>query len=551
MTAGPQRNGSWPPRQGDGNCCSNPPRAAERNFQQPMGDTSRVSSRTATEPALLDRAIRDKLTAVVVDANAYGEVGPDLARLAALAKDLAKIRIQTWVPEPVAWEWAEHLASQWILARNFVKGSLGHLTAAGLPSMAITPGYADRNAVIEAFLAALADVPHLEVVTLTGESAIAGLKDQILQQAPAKTKSQDKVKTGGSDSAWVRDVLRRVDAPDSLLFLSSDKDIIQAYDAWKLGSPLMRTPREVRSALFDYVPASIDDQWLVARLLSPLVPVALEEAAQVPGQLVGKVDGLRDALDLDWEDHGWTGGDLTRLTALAGLEDVVCEPPELHEPGKQPDTRTLRATAFFLADAEITHAYRLDDDEPVVESTFSRTGLVTRTTLVVKLQSDKLIEVRPDSDTTVFTGGNFEDSWDAFEDIDDALTGVPGLVLPDKWGGWQTSGEEQISAEGTDRTADLSWNYGDNGGFIITIGDGEADVTCGYDDETWAGGSDGFHVEPPYYLTVDTPEISGGGAWHLASWMIQALQPTVKTPTSGESGVNPSSQQGESSRPPG
>jgi hypothetical protein len=509
-----------------------------------------VSSKTTTESALLDRTIRDKLIAVVVDANAYGEVGPNLARLAALARDLAKIRIKTWVPEPVAWEWAEHLAAQWILARNFVKGPLGHLTAAGLPPLAITPGCADRDAVIETFLAALAAVPHLEVVALTGESAIAGLKDQILQQAPAKTKSQDKVKTGGSDSAWLRDVLQRADGPNSLLFLSRDKDIIQAYDAWKLGKPLMRAPGEVRSALFDYVPAGIDDQWLVARLLSPLAPVALDEATQVPGQLVGKVDGLLDALDLDWEEHGWTGGDLTRLSALAGLEDVVCEPPELHEPGKQPGTRTLRATVLFLADAEITHAYRLDDDEPLVEATFSRTGLVARTTLVVKLQSDKLIEVRPDSDTTVFTGGIFEDSWDAFEDIDDALTGVPGLVLPDKWGGWQTTGEVQIFVEGADRTAELSWNYGENGGFSLTIGDADAEVTCGYDDTAWAGGSDGFHVEPPYYLTVDTPEISGGGAWHLASWMIHALQPTAKTTASRDSDGNPSSRQGETSRPP-
>ncbi|MBE8524102.1 hypothetical protein ILP97_42620 [Amycolatopsis sp. H6(2020)] len=510
-----------------------------------------MSSKTTTESALLDRAIRDKLIAVVVDANAYGEVGPNLARLAALARDLAKIRIKTWVPEPVAWEWAEHLAAQWILARNFVKEPLRHLTAAGLPTLAITPGYADRDAVIEAFLAALDAVPHLEVIALTAESAIAGLKDQILQQAPAKTKSQDKVKTGGSDSAWLRDVLQRADGPDSLLFLSRDKDIIQAYDAWKLGKPLMRASSEVRSALFDYVPAGIDDQWLVARLLSSLVPVALGEATQVPGQLVGKIDGLLDALDLDWEEHGWTGGDLTRLTGLAGLQDVVCEPPELHEPGKQPDTRTLRATAFFLADAEITHAYRLDDDEPVVEETFSRTGLVARTTLVAKLQSDKLIEVRPDSDTIVFTGGTFEDSWDAFEAIDDALTGVPGLVLPDKWGGWQTAGEVQIPVEGTDHTAELSWNYGENGGFSLVIDDAEAEVTRGYDDETWVGGSDGFNVEPPYYLTVDTPEIGGGGAWHLASWMIHGLQPTAKTPASGDSGVDPTSQQGESSRPPG
>lgn len=39
-----------------------------------------------------------------MDANAYGAVGPDIASLADLAKDLDKIGILTWVSEPVAWE---------------------------------------------------------------------------------------------------------------------------------------------------------------------------------------------------------------------------------------------------------------------------------------------------------------------------------------------------------------------------------------------------------------------------------------------------------------
>jgi hypothetical protein len=74
-----------------------------------------------------DQTVRERIKAVVVDANAYGEVGPDLARLGALAKDLAKIDIQTWLPEPVVLAWAEHLTSEWVTTRNLTRRSLARL----------------------------------------------------------------------------------------------------------------------------------------------------------------------------------------------------------------------------------------------------------------------------------------------------------------------------------------------------------------------------------------------------------------------------------------
>ncbi|MEW2069115.1 hypothetical protein [Streptomyces sp. NPDC007346] len=56
---------------------------------------------------------REKLRAVVFDANAYGHARPDFDQLGRWAKRLAGMEIETWVPEPVAWEWAEHLVRDW------------------------------------------------------------------------------------------------------------------------------------------------------------------------------------------------------------------------------------------------------------------------------------------------------------------------------------------------------------------------------------------------------------------------------------------------------
>lgn len=491
-----------------------------------MSTSESGRSGAADKTLQLDRLIREKLVAVVVDANAYGPVGPDIARLTSLAADLVKLGIQTWVPEPVAWEWAEHLAAEWTTARTVVKKHLGQLVRAGLPPMVITPDYRDRGAIIEGFLQALAAVPHVEIVALTGENAVQGLKDQILRRPPAKTKTDDAVKTGGSDSAWLRDALDKAGAPDRLLFLSEDKDLKQAFGQWGHAEPLMRTPSTIRASLFEDVPATVDDQWLVASYLSSRVPIELEDAPALEGDLIGpSTVGLLDSLDLDWEEHGWTGGTLTKLTALAGLYDVVCEAPELHEPDKPPNVRTIRATAFFLADAETTHVYRFgDDEEPVSESTSPHSGLVVRTRLVLQVRGREVVGVRPDSDTTVFAESRFEESWDAMEEVDDVLTSVPGLVLPEDWGGWQYKGQQQITIAGTEEVADLLWGYGEHGGFVVIIGGDEATLTCEYDDEAWVGGSDGIHVYPPYYLTAETPgQVATGGAWALSAWMIQRL----------------------------
>lgn len=489
-----------------------------------MNTSASGTSGTPDRAPLLDGATREKLVAVVVDANAYGEVGPDIARLTSLAADLDKIGIQTWVPEPVAWEWAEHLTAEWTTARSVVKKPLSHLARGGFPAMAITPSYKDRSEVIEAFLRMLAEIRHVKIIGITGESAVEGLKDQILQRPPAKTKSAEAVKTGGSDSAWLRDVLIEAGTPEVLLFLSQDGDIKRAFEVWGHGQPLMRTPATVRAALFDDVPAGADDQWLVARYLSRRVPLDLDDSAGgSDGRLVGSTEGLLDALDLDWEEHGWTGGSLTRLTALAGLTNVVCEAPELHEPGRKPETRTIRATAFFLADAETTHVLRFGDDKSVSETTSTHTGLLARTRLVLQVRGSDVIYVRPDSDTTVFTASRYHESWDATEEVDDALTSVPGLVLPEGWGGWQSDGEQQIAIAGVDQVVYLFWGYGDHGGFVMKIGDDEARVTCEYDDSSWIGGKDGLYFDPPYYVMTETPNLTAEGAWALSAWIIAQL----------------------------
>lgn len=483
---------------------------------------------------LLPKKVRQPLQAVVVDANAYGAVGPDWISLAALAKDLDAIGIYTWIPQPVAWEWAEHLAKQWTAARNAIKTPANHLRRAGLlPLLRLEPRYDDRAAFIAAFLDRLDRIPHVEVVPLTGESAVEGLKDQILQRPPAKLKTDQEVKTGGSDSAWLRDVIAKASgAAAELLFLSEDKDIEAAYQEWGYPPPILRSLRDIRVSLFEYVPASIEDTWLAVEYLVDRMPLDLRDpatAAEADEPLIGNTPGLVEILDPDPVDyHVVTAANLTQVTALAGLGPVTRKQPEPDGDGggsDGPATRILTATAFFLADAEATWTYQDVDSEGVTrQTTMSRTGLLVRTRLAFEVHDQTIINARSDSDAVVFASSRFGENWDALEELGGALTAVPGLELPEDWGDWKNDTEQQIRIAGKDEVIDLFWSHGDWGNLSLILGGEEVSVHCAYDDDAWVGGRDGFHLDPPYYIVTEgTPFATADAIWAIPAWIIARL----------------------------
>ena len=187
-----------------------------------------AKSASSTPPAdlRLSLEVRGYLRAVVFDANAFGLGRPDLAFLEDLARRLYTIGIETWVPEPVAWEWAQHLADDWEKVQTATAAERKQLRRARLTGHA-SP-YADKRAVIDAFLEGLEAVAHLAVIPLPPESALLALKDQILLIPPGRRKGD--VKTGASDSAWLRAVLEEVDGdPARLLLVSQDKDVKAAF----------------------------------------------------------------------------------------------------------------------------------------------------------------------------------------------------------------------------------------------------------------------------------------------------------------------------------
>lgn len=79
----------------------------------------------------------------------------------------------------------------------------------------------DVRDIAEDMLKRVAAVPNVKVLLMSGDAAVAWLRDQILGTGPGTRKSG--VKTGGVDSSFVRDALARVgDDPSKLVFVSGN-----------------------------------------------------------------------------------------------------------------------------------------------------------------------------------------------------------------------------------------------------------------------------------------------------------------------------------------
>ncbi|MFJ7164144.1 hypothetical protein ACIQUV_01390 [Streptomyces globosus] len=431
---------------------------------------------------------------MVFDANAYGYARPDLDQLERLAARLAGIGVKTWVPETVAWEWAEHLVLDWQILKNAASTERWRLQQAGL-SVPVSD-YPDRDEVIAAVLANLAKIPNVEIIELTGRSAIEGLKDQVLLRSPAKLKGARAadpstgekesrgVKTGASDSAWIRDVLERA-APDEIVIVSGDRDVLAAFTAWNKSAPEMRRLEDLRPTLFDF---TVDDGHARSAIIRYL-------RDQLPAQLdsdpigIGRIEGLERAYartrDGDGTSMSSYGASVTYLLALAGVDNVMIE---VDEPSASAATRrgnprvdpgtarheTVYATVEFLASGETTVQSLWNGGDPEVE-VISIPNVLVRAHLSFEFADGVITFMDADSEADAVILDDFY--WvegELEESLVEALNRVLGIRLDlnrDSLDGLE------ISIPGTDAHVELTTNkYGD--------GRWDAEVTL------WTGGEE-------------------------------------------------------------
>ncbi|MER5966881.1 hypothetical protein [Streptomyces sp. NPDC002057] len=502
----------------------------------------------------LTSPLRDKLKAVVFDANAYGFARPDFDQLERLAQRLAGIGVETWVPETVAWEWAEHLVIDWQVLKNAASTERRRLQEAGLN---VPPtGYTDRNEVIEAALANLAKIPNVKIIELTGRGAIEGLKDQVLLRPPAKLKGgkgstpdagrgdndSRGVKTGASDSAWIRDVLDLADS-DEILIVSADRDVLAAFRAWNKPVPKTRSLVDLKPTLFDF---TVDDghaRSAIIRYLREQLPTQLDSDVIDIGRIEGLERAYMHTRDGDGTSVSSYGASVTHLLALAGIDDVMIEriePTALVSTGRgnpQVDPGTARqetvyATVEFLAAGETTVQSLLHGGDPEVE-VISIPNVLVSSHLTFQFSDGVITSMAADSEAIAAI---LEDAYDDPAEVEaalvDALNMVPGIALDHG-----PLLDQEISIPGTDahvglvttrRDVDGRWE----GKIILWVGGDEAQEQAesvgaeySYEPSSRWNGADDFRVPGSYPVSVwGNGVYDDHGLWSLPAWLIERIE---------------------------
>lgn len=488
-----------------------------------------AKSTSSTPPADLRLSLeeRGQLRAVVFDANAFGFGRPDLAFLEDLARRLQTIGIETWVPEPVAWEWAQHLAEDWEKIQTATASERRQLRRARLAGH--ESPYGDKRAVIDAFLQELETVAHLSVIALPPESALLALRDQILLIPPGRRKGD--VKTGASDSAWLRAVLDVVDGDTArLLLVSQDKDVKAAFAEWKKPCPLMRQRSELKATMSEFTV----DQGRAENLISQYLTAVLNDSLATGESLDFGIDAatsLERAVASSLEDHepdtGLYGASLTRLTGLAGILDTYVEAPAAEAEGQPrtselgpPATYTALATVFFLADAQATVSRLYDGEDPRVD-THDYEGVLVRVPMSFDIRDGSVIAARGEDEASVFLDHDrYDEPDEAAAELLDALGAVPGLTPPE----WPEASSEiglVAGAHATPVSMEISEPLGE-WQLDVNIGDDTAELRCVYDDSGLVSDhEDTFYVFPPYHAEFRGDQYASRNPfWALNQWII-------------------------------
>lgn len=496
--------------------------------------------RKAAPPPPLPLPTREKLRAVVFDANAFSRGRLDIDELTFLADRLYEtLGLDTWVPEPVAWEWAEHVAQDWDQVRLRRGQENKQIRKAGLESF--DSPYADREAVIAAALSRLADVPFVEIVPLTPHNALAGLRDQVLQRRPAKRKND--TKTGASDSAWLRDVLDKAGDPSTLLIISDDRDIPAALEAWGKPPVLIRSRQQLLPTLFTVI---IDDTMAPTVLVGylcdqlPTPPWAgTFEVGPAPGLLSVVQHILTSASPMKGDLLSIDGVSIASVTEVVGIVNLTVAATSLatpsaparplfgHDPSMSPHTVTAVLMLLASVEAAVTYPDFAGDPRPEVVTV---PDILLRAEVLFELEAGLVRKVRAVGDVAVF-GHSDQVGSDgaAFEQLHEVFASIPGLDLPDDWTAGFDVEIEGHSVEVSIELTDESWSL------EAYVDDDMIELAVWYDDESIerVGYDDFVRLYPPYQVRLGaTHGDVGNPIWTLGGWLLEKLYGRDSTPPS-------------------
>lgn len=297
----------------------------------------------------LESKLRD-IAVIGLDSNAMPHGRLNLAEInrlrEVLDEDELLSHVEICVPEPVVWEWSEHLFASLTASDAAAKKAAKELRNAGLAHLRPT-GSPDPPKTIDVVVKAVEDELERREVRLlrfldTPAAAINGLRDQVLQVGAGSRKGGAggaHVKTGAADSASLR-LLTEFHADTGLVIVSADKDVAAHFSRMRAGA---------------IAPVVVSGLWELRRALSHLFPGPEESLAQVRAALLEGLPGRQTATEATLENG---------RVAFPGPDDdyrnVVIAVTDVENVLAVSDIRVSRHDGFATAEAQLLVELQLD-----------------------------------------------------------------------------------------------------------------------------------------------------------------------------------------------
>jgi hypothetical protein len=442
-----------------------------------MDGSRALEKATQPDSSAADASIRPAdltgVRAVVIDSNIMGKAG-DL-RLDTLSRisDIAHRdgHLEVWVPEPVLWEWTEHAARTYAETAEHLRASANRLRRAGIQVPELPLAAAELRKTIED---AVARIAHVRVVKLAPQDAVLAIRDQILVMPPGeRVAGRDKmIKTGASDSAWMRAVHAEArHASSTYIILSQDNDVHTAYRAWGLDVPLILPSVNALSRLLE----GTEFPPMTVQLMQQVVAHIEREEWYAPAFDLVDAGGL--SLKALGDDDRYLQVDLTLESVVqsAGLAnlDVVDR------------IGSVQATLFMIGLVEVTGWYHSDATDRLEAASAGVVEALLRTPVLLTPDVDEpegMLLTFEDTTEARPLSHEWRSADDAFEALLAALRSLPGCEELE-WSVHISPGSGRVSGDGSSEcplglsfesaNVHLSWTAG------ITHSGTTVEVTCG------------------------------------------------------------------------
>jgi hypothetical protein len=454
--------------------------------------------------------------AVAVDANVMARGKLWLDELRDWAGVLERIEWEVWIPEPVAWEWAEHAVDEYQQAVTTYRSAARKLRLAGFPPPNWSPE-TDPSVLISEYVNRITAIRNVVVVSVHPDDALRALRDQVLLRPPAERKNARDgklgVKTGAADIASVAAIRRHAGEARGYVLLSQDGDwpLVYETNGWPVPDVYKSWP-ELRKQLFTVVGGTGHAPALLRFLLAD----GLWRAEGVFDTHAGP-GGITETEVQSGIETSFRETRIQRLNAVAGLKNI-----QFVE-----DTAQLLATAFFLADIEVLR-YR-------VESEFPRIGYATfqdvlvRGNLNFRVRDDVITDPALDGigEVQVLRPTGYATMDSALTAVVDALRSIPGLDSLN-WSDEQ-GGRAALSMQAGESpaTVALQMEHRSDAGWTLRVVVSVEEesvflISCVYETDARVGGGDGMLLDLPWRLVGANPA-TGRPEWRIAADVLASL----------------------------